>query len=547
MAGISFLATTPTSVNVNGVPSIVVSITSGQRGLPGVGLPAGGSTGQILVKRTGSDFQTEWADAPEGTDGSARWGKVLGTIDDQSDLKALLDDLRALIALKESIIATGQAGQYLTGAKTWADLTKAAVGLSNVENTADSAKPISAAQATAIAAKLDAAKVSTIALTLLDDATIADMRATLGLGSAATSATTAFAPATHTHAMSEISGLIAALAGKAATVHIHAISDVSGLQTALDGKASTSALSNLATKAEVAGKANAVHTHAIGDVDGLEAALDDRVTETQLAEGLDTKQPLGSYATLDSTGKVPLSQLPPLGDGGQLGVFTVNGRDGDVLLEPIDVQLDQVNNTSDLDKPVSLAMQDALNEKLNIVDLPPPVDTSMFATQAELSQKADQGHTHGINEVNGLDMALEGKQDVGDYATNTQLAAGLATKADTNHTHPDKLDASAYVKGLSIFCGGKPVASEVIGGSVAPYAFTISANSIAKAGTSATASTVFTIRKGGTAIGTLTFNAGATTAVPSITSGAVAINDFITITAPTTPDATLANIAFTLR
>lgn len=43
------------------------------------------------------------------------------------------------------------------------------------------------------------------------------------------------------------STITTALAGKASTTHTHAISDVTGLQTALDGKASTSALSSLST------------------------------------------------------------------------------------------------------------------------------------------------------------------------------------------------------------------------------------------------------------------------------------------------------------
>lgn len=44
-------------------------------------------------------------------------------------------------------------------------------------------------------------------------------------------------PAAHSHVTSDVSGLDAALAGKAPTGHGHAISDVSGLQTALDVKA----------------------------------------------------------------------------------------------------------------------------------------------------------------------------------------------------------------------------------------------------------------------------------------------------------------------
>lgn len=47
------------------------------------------------------------------------------------------------------------------------------------------------------------------------------------------------APASHGHATSDVTGLDAALAGKASTGHGHAIGDVSGLQSALDAKAPT--------------------------------------------------------------------------------------------------------------------------------------------------------------------------------------------------------------------------------------------------------------------------------------------------------------------
>ena len=124
---------------------------------------------------------------------------------------------------------------------------------------------------------------------LLDDADAAAQRATLGLGSAALSATSAFdeagaasaaiathaaagdphsqyltaaegaaayAPVSHGHAIADVTALQSALDGKSASGHGHAISDVSGLQSALDGKAAAS------------------HAHAVGDVTGLQTALD---------------------------------------------------------------------------------------------------------------------------------------------------------------------------------------------------------------------------------------------------------------------------------
>ena len=48
-----------------------------------------------------------------------------------------------------------------------------------------------------------------------------------------------FAAAQHSHAMSQVSGLSSALAGKADAAHSHKIADVNGLQAALDGKINT--------------------------------------------------------------------------------------------------------------------------------------------------------------------------------------------------------------------------------------------------------------------------------------------------------------------
>ena len=84
----------------------------------------------------------------------------------------------------------------------------------------------------------------------------AAVRTALELGTAAEEDSTAFAAASHSHAIGDVTGLQSALDGKAATSHSHAIGDVTGLQTALDGKAATS------------------HSHAIGDVTGLQTALD---------------------------------------------------------------------------------------------------------------------------------------------------------------------------------------------------------------------------------------------------------------------------------
>lgn len=76
------------------------------------------------------------------------------------EIGADLIALSNVVDSKEPAIAAGVAGQYWTGSKTWATLDKSAVGLSAVDNTSDMGKPVSTAQATAIALKVDASALA---------------------------------------------------------------------------------------------------------------------------------------------------------------------------------------------------------------------------------------------------------------------------------------------------------------------------------------------------------------------------------------------------
>jgi len=60
----------------------------GPQGNPGEGVAPGGTTGQILVKSSNADFDTEWDD-PE--DVSAVWGSITGDLSDQTDLQNALN------------------------------------------------------------------------------------------------------------------------------------------------------------------------------------------------------------------------------------------------------------------------------------------------------------------------------------------------------------------------------------------------------------------------------------------------------------------------
>ena len=134
-------------------------------------------------------------------------------------------------------------------------------------------------------------------------------------------------------------------------------------------------------------------------------------------------------------------------------------------------------------------------------------------------------------------------------ATTAFVTTGLNLKASlAGATFTGLIAAPNHLTTMSAFCSGKPAASEVVGGQIFPVATTITAGSCrAVATVAATASTVFTIRKDTTTVGTITFAAGATLGTVSITSGAITALQHVTIEAPATADATLANISFLVR
>jgi hypothetical protein len=67
------------------------------------------------------------------------------------------------------------------------------------------------------------------------------------------------------------------------------------------------------------------------------------------------------------------------------------------------------------------------------------------------------------------------------------------------------------------------------------------------AGVAATATTTYSIKKNGTNVGTMAFAAGAVIATFSTPSATTFMaGDILTVVAPASPDATLANLAWTL-
>lgn len=169
-------------------------------------------------------------------------------------------------------------------------VNKTQVGLSNVDNTSDAAKPVSTATQTA-------------------------------------------------------------LNGKADTSHTHTVAQVTGLQSALDAKATVASVTTVdgrvtSLQGDVAGKENAFTKGSI--IQGSNVFVSGELSNRLVGPG-------------DITISASAAPTAP--------VLSVAGKTGAVTLDKNDVGLTQVDNTSDLAKPISTATQSALNLKANTGDL----------------------------------------------------------------------------------------------------------------------------------------------------------------------------------
>lgn len=132
------------------------------------------------------------------------------------------------------------------------------------------------------------------------------------------------------------------------------------------------------------------------------------------------------YATLGADGKVPNHQLPPE------SVTSVAGKLGDVELEKADVGLENVDNTADMDKPVSTAVQQALDDIVGGLTAHTD-DTDIHITQQEREAWNDMTPKSHASETD-------------EYGAGTEELYGhvrLANRLDVTEPGTHALDASA--------------------------------------------------------------------------------------------------------
>lgn len=292
-------------------------------------------------------------------------------------------------AKKAEVVAVdGKVNKHVARNDNPHSVTKTQVGLDNVDNTADSAKSVLSATKLTTARTINGVAFDGSANIIVSDSTAVKLT-----GNQTIAGTKTFS--------SNIVGNVTGNAGTATTL-------ATARNITLSGDASgTASFNGSADASIVVVVADNSHAHTIANVTGLQSTLDAKVDDSE-------KGAANGVATLDVNGKVVLTQIPDSvlgqleyqgvwdfttlptstqkgqywiasvsGNGYEVGdwavwngvsfdkvdntdaVATVAGRTGNVVLTKSDVGLSNVNNTADVDKPISNATQTALNNKLD--------------------------------------------------------------------------------------------------------------------------------------------------------------------------------------
>lgn len=430
---------------VNDTPR-TAAVTVNIPGPAGPGVPAGGTTGQILAKASGSDFDTHWIIAPTG-------GGTGGTTYDDTEIRSEI----ALKADQTSLDAhTGDVSNPHA-------VTKAQVGLGNADNTSDLAKPVSTATQTALDGK--AATVHTHTASQISDfAGAVDTRVQLIVGAAPAALDTLSELASALGNDANFASTVTtSLAGKEPTITAGTTGQFwRGDKSWVSIDKSTIGLSNVDNTADAAKPVSTATQTALNAKEPTIAGG----TTTQFWRGDKTwvivdKSTVG-LANVDNTADankpVSAAQQTALNakENSIAAGTTAQFWRGDKTWTAIDkttVGLGNVDNTSDLNKPVSTATQTALNAKAplasptftgtvggvtksmvglanvdNTSDTSKPIST---ATQTALDAKAPIASPTFTGTVGGVTKAMVGLSNV-DNTADTAKPVSTAQQAALN-------------------------------------------------------------------------------------------------------------------
>ena len=256
----------------------------------------------------------------------------------------------------------------------------------------------------------------------------------------------------HSHLIADVEGLQDALDSKALSEHTHTIDDISGLDT----------LS--VRNAEHAEEADSAKTDANGTPIGKYVRnvtiSDNKITVTKGNGNIVTTEYVHNLvpATDTEDGKAGLVPAPCRADAGKFLSATgtwekpaVSLADAGVTLTAeeinkipediaaVDARVDEADQNLETAKADLEGKIDAQGSELHTAmgDLSTKVDTAVKDLNTKLEGKADAKHTHGFDEVTGLqqmsDNLIRADQEI--KASIEELETTVAGKAEAVHTH----------------------------------------------------------------------------------------------------------------
>lgn len=310
-------------------------------------VPVNGTENQILATRNNS---LVWVTFTKNDVG-------LGNVDNTSDAnKPISTSTQAALDQK-----VNRVNPVFEGAIS--GISKSDIGLGNVDNTSDVNKPVSSATQAALDQKapLDSPNFTGVVSGISKEM--------VGLGNVDNTSDVNKPISTATqnalNSKADKANVDSALALKADKSYVD--SEIDAVETTLNTKASTTYVNN-----EITTVKNSVNLKA-----------DTSYVNNQLSnvERTTNKNQVNGYVGLNANKKIDPEYLPVMDTGG--AVKSVNSKTGDVIINKSDVGLANVDNTSDLNKPISNATQNALNDMLS------QSRTGNFTVNSTIIQKVD--------------------------------------------------------------------------------------------------------------------------------------------------------------
>lgn len=220
----------------------------------------------------------------------------------------------------------------------------------------------------------------------------------------------------------------AALAGKANTIHTHSKNDV-GLGN-VDNTSDAAKPVSSAVSTALSGKSNTGHTHVSANITDFNSSVDTRIearlgvapaaldTFTEFANALNNDPNFGTTTATALAAKAPINNPTFTG--------TVGG------ITKAMVGLSAVDNTSDAAKPVSTAQQNALNQRVVVVN---------HGSVANTTRPAGASSVHWIGTVTPLNMT---EADIYNGPEGVADGTGSGGPDDNVAAYRFRIDASTW-------------------------------------------------------------------------------------------------------